>query len=76
VSTSAPESESRFRFFLAFAGIVIGVGVLAFFVFILITKAVYAWGVLGAFLVVAALVLGWGWLHDRRNPPPDPDSYR
>ena len=30
-------------------------------------RALYAWGFLGAFLVVAAAGLIFGWVYDRRN---------
>jgi len=58
------------RFWLKMAGIVAGVGVLVFVGLILFWRALYAWGFIGAFLVLAAALLLYGWWHDRRNPHP------
>jgi len=56
-----------FRFFLGLAGIALAVGVGGMIVFLIITRAVYAFGFLGGFLVFAAVLLAAGWLYDRRH---------
>lgn len=55
------------KFWLKLFGLFI-VGAIALFIFLIIfTKAVYAWGILGAFLALAAIALFFAWLHDRRE---------
>ena len=49
-----------------FGGFVLGAIVLFIFL-IIFTKAIYAWGILGAFLGLAAVALFAGWIHDRRE---------
>jgi len=56
-----------FGFFLKLAGIVVGIGIIAMIVFLLIWRAVYAWGFLGGFLFFALVLIGFGWLSDRRK---------
>ncbi len=48
-------------------GGVVVFGLAAFILLILLTKAVYAWGVLGAFVGVIVVLLGFAWFYDRRN---------
>ncbi len=56
-----------FRFYLMLAGAVLGIGVLVFIGLIVFWRAVYAWGFLGAFLALSAVLLFIGWLVDRRE---------
>ena len=43
------------------------VGAVVLFIFLIIfTKAVYAWGIFGAFVALAAIALFFAWIHDRR----------
>jgi hypothetical protein len=61
------ESEGLgFRFYAGLAGVVIACGLVALVMILLFSRAVYAWGVLGAFLVLAAALLLFGWIFDRR----------
>ena len=61
------ENRSRFRFWLTSAAAVAGIGFVAFVVFLLVTRAVYAWGFFGGFLFVAVLFLIYGFIYDRRH---------
>ena len=55
-------------FWLKLAGVFIGGAILLFIFTLLFLHAVYAWGLFGTLLVLAAVALFFGWLHDRRNP--------
>jgi len=55
------------RFWLRFVGGVVLVGVVLFVVLLIFWRALYAWGFLGVFLVVALAGLIFGWVYDRRN---------
>jgi hypothetical protein len=56
-----------FKFWLKLFGMFI-VGAIVLFIFLIIfTKAVYAWGILGAFVGLAAIALFFAWIHDRRE---------
>ena len=55
-----------FRFYAGLAGVVLACGLVALVMILLFSRAVYAWGVLGAFLVLAAALLLFGWIFDRR----------
>lgn len=48
-------------------GAVVGIGIAAAIVFLLIGAALVTWGVLGAFIVFGGLALGIGWFYDRRR---------
>ena len=55
------------KFWLKLFGAFI-VGAIVLFIFLIIfAKAVYAWGVLGAFLGLAAIALFLAWIVDRRD---------
>ena len=43
-------------------------GIVALILFLIFSRAVYAWGFFGAFLAGAGLLLLFGWYFDRRNP--------
>src|SRR5690349_22832634 len=58
------------RFWLKMAAIVAGIEVLVFVGVILFWRALYAWGFIGAFIVLAAALLLYGWWYDRKNPRP------
>ena len=55
------------RFWLRFVGGVVLVGVVLFVGLLIFWRALYAWGFLGVFLVVALAGLIFGWVYDRRN---------
>ena len=42
-------------------------GLVGLILFLLLSKAIYAWGFLGGFLAFALLLLAVGWVWDRRG---------
>jgi hypothetical protein len=54
-------------FFFKIAGICLVCGVGAVILLMIFWRAVYAWGFFGAFLAVAAVLILFGWIYDRRN---------
>lgn len=54
-------------FWLKMAGLFVVGGIVLFIVLAILVKAIYAWGFLAAFLVVALLACIAGYLADRRN---------
>jgi hypothetical protein len=46
---------------------VVGIGIAVAILFLIISAALFAWGVFGAFVVFAALALGVAWFYDRRK---------
>jgi hypothetical protein len=54
------------RFWLGLVAAVIGIGIAAFLVFLLIEEAFLQWGVIGALIFFTALALIVSWFHDRR----------
>jgi hypothetical protein len=61
------EEKLGFKFFVWLAAVVIGGGIALLIILLLFSRAVYAWGFLGAFIVLAAILLLIGWLFDRRE---------
>ena len=55
-------------FFLKIAGVCVLGGIVVMILFLIFSRAVYAWGFFGAFLAVAAVLCLFGWFYDRRNP--------
>ena len=56
-----------FRFYAGMAGIVIVGAIAALILMLIFTRALYAWGFFGMFLVLAVVLLVFGWLVDRRE---------
>jgi hypothetical protein len=56
-----------FRFYLGLAGISLAIGAALFLGLVVFWKAAYAWGFLGGFLALAAVLLAIGWYVDRRD---------
>jgi hypothetical protein len=61
------EEKLGFKFFVWLAAVVIGGGLVLLIVLLLFSRAVYAWGFLGAFVVLGLILLLIGWLYDRRE---------
>jgi hypothetical protein len=61
------EDGPGFRFYAGLAGIVIACGIAGLILMLIFTRAIYAWGALGAFLALAAVLLLVGWFVDRRS---------
>jgi hypothetical protein len=56
-----------FGFYAKLAGVFLLGAIALIFVFIFFTRAVYAWGLFGAFLFLAGIVLLAGWIFDRKD---------
>jgi hypothetical protein len=56
-----------FRFWAWLAGCVVLGGIVLMVLFLIFYRAVYAWGLIGAFLFVALVLLLIGWIYDRRH---------
>ena len=70
-SAAARDDGIGFAFFARLAGLIVAAGVLAMIVILVFFRAVYAWGVLGAFVAFGVILLAVGWLLDRREARPD-----
>ena len=55
------------RFWLGVIGLAIGLALAAYLIFALIGWAWYAWGFFGMLLVFSAILIGFGYIHDRRQ---------
>ena len=56
------------------AGLVVLIGVGLLIGFVIWSRAIYAFGVFGAFLVLAVALLIFGWVYDRRLAQKYPDD--
>ncbi len=61
------EEGLGFKFWAGMAGVVLAVGIGLMIVFFLFSRAVYAWGALGAFLALALVLIIVAWFIDRRK---------
>jgi hypothetical protein len=57
-------------FFLKIAGVCVAIGIGAMVIFLIFSRAVYAWGFFGAFIALGAVLCLFAWLYDRRNARP------
>jgi hypothetical protein len=66
--SAAEKQDDRigFRFYARLAGLIVAAGVVAMILLLVFFRAVYAWGILGAFIAFGLILLGAGWLMDRR----------
>ena len=60
------EEGLGFKFWGGMVAVVIAAGIGGMIILFLFSKAVYAWGFLGAFLALAVVLIGIAWIHDRR----------
>jgi hypothetical protein len=56
-----------FGFYAKLVGLCLGIGLIAFVILLLIARAAFAWGFLGAFLIFSLVLLGIAWIYDRRQ---------
>lgn len=56
-----------FKFWGGLVGVIILIAVGGMLLFLIFSRAVYAWGFLGAFLVLGAVVILIAWIFDRRT---------
>jgi hypothetical protein len=61
------EKGLGFGFYAKFAGVMLAIGIAVWIFALIIARAVYAWGLLGMFLALTAVLLGIGWYIDRRD---------
>jgi high-affinity Fe2+/Pb2+ permease len=54
-------------FFFKVAGICVAIGIGAMIVFLIFSRAVYAFGFLGGFIAFGAVLCLFAWIYDRRN---------
>jgi uncharacterized membrane protein len=55
-------------------GIVLLIGLLVMIGFLIFTRAIYAFGIFGAFILLAVALLLYGWFYDRRQAQRYPDE--
>ncbi len=58
------------RFWIGLVAVIVAIGIGTMIVFLILGAALATWGILGMFLLIAAIALGAGWVYDRRRPPP------
>jgi hypothetical protein len=56
-----------FRFWAKMAGVIVLIGIAGLILMLIFTRAVYAWGFLGAFIAFAGVMLLIAWFYDRRQ---------
>jgi hypothetical protein len=55
------------RFYLGLAGVTLAIGAAVGIGLLIFYRAIYAWGVFGAFIILSAVMLLLGWIYDRRQ---------
>ena len=66
--SSNSDDSLGFGFYAKLAGLILAIGIGVFIAFLIFARAIYAWGFLGAFLVISIVLLLFGWIYDRRHP--------
>ena len=68
--TSRDEEDEELgrRFWLRLFGVIAAIGVILGIALVIFWRALYAWGFLGAVLVLSVILVLWGWIYDRRHP--------
>ena len=56
-----------FGFYAKLVGLCLGIGLIAFVILLVLARAVYAWGFLGAFAIFSIVLLAIAWMYDRRE---------
>jgi hypothetical protein len=54
------------RFYLWLGGLVLLGGAALLILLLIFSRAIYAWGIFGAFLVIAVALLIFAWFYDKR----------
>jgi hypothetical protein len=67
LSTRMDDHGNGAGLFLKIAGLCLACGVVALIALMIFWRAVYAFGIFGAFLVGVVVILLFGWIYDRRN---------
>ena len=68
MSINSDDGSLGFGFYAKLAGLILAIGIGVFIAFLIFARAIYAWGFLGAFLVISIVLLLFGWIYDRRHP--------
>jgi hypothetical protein len=55
-------------------GLIVLAGIGMLIVFLIFTRAIYAFGIFGAFILLAVALLIFGWVYDRRQDKKYPDE--
>jgi hypothetical protein len=69
-STLTPRDEDEglgAGFFLKIAALCVACGIIGLILFLIWSRAVYAWGFFGGFLAFGAVLCLFAWLYDRRH---------
>jgi hypothetical protein len=61
------EDGLGFKFWAGLAGFTLALGIVLLIVFLIFTRAFYAWGAFGTLVVIAVLLLGVAWIYDKRQ---------
>jgi hypothetical protein len=61
------EEGLGFHLYARLAGIGIGVAIVGLILMLIFSRAIYAWGFFGMFLLLAVVMLVIGWVIDRRE---------
>jgi hypothetical protein len=69
-----PVDDPGFKFWAKLFGLFIVGGIVLFIFLLIFTRAIYAWGILGAFALIAGIALLAAWIRDRRVQRRYPDS--
>jgi len=56
-----------FKFWAGLVGVILAIGIGGMILFLLFSRAVYAWGFLGAFLAFGVVIILVAWVYDRRS---------
>jgi hypothetical protein len=56
-----------FKFWGGLIGIILAIAIGGMIMFLIFSRAVYAWGFLGAFLVLGAIVILVAWIYDKKS---------
>ncbi len=65
--TQMDDQGLGFSFYAKLAGLAVAIGFAVLIVVLILWRAVYAWGFLGMFIFLALVLLGFGWVTDRRQ---------
>jgi hypothetical protein len=66
-SVERSEMDLGWKFWLAFVGVCIAVAIGGWLVFAIFAGALVRWGIIGAFIVVGLIAIGFAYVYDRRE---------
>ena len=73
-TTITPREEEGLgtRFYLKLAGGLVAIGIVLLIGLLIFWRALYAWGLFGAFVALAVILIVAAWFYDRRHPHAKP----